>query len=303
MSKIIQAHIMLFMVSLIYAGNYTVAKEVMPDYIQPFGFILMRGLTGAILFAIVHWLFIKEKIARQDIFQLALCGLFGVAINQLAFFKGLNWTTPINASLIMLTTPVLVLIISVIMLRERMTWLKITGVVISLIGAAFLIMYGKPNIPTVGDKRWLGDFLILVNASSYGIYLVLVKSMMKKYHPLTVVKWSFFFGLLVIIPFGLGEFTQIQWDTFHKGIWLAVFYVLIFVTFFTYFFNITALRTVNASVVSTYIYLQPLLATFIALLAGRDTLSSVKIFAGMLIFMGVFMVSYRPSSLKTANTQ
>lgn len=291
LNKTLLAHIALFVANLIYAGNYTIAKVVMPDYIQPFAFILMRATTGFILFQLVHHLFIKEKVERQDIGRLFLCGLFGIAINQMAFFKGLNWTTPINASLIMTVTPIIVLMVSAIMLGERITMRKILGIGIGAAGAIFLILYGKSAVNTPGSRQLLGDFFILVNATSYGIYLVLVKSLMNKYHPMTIMKWVFSFGLCFVLPFSVGEFSQIDWATFSPAIWMAVAYVLLFVTFFAYFFNVSALKALDASVASSYIYLQPFLATLIALLAGKDSLSSVKIFAGVLIFIGVYLVS------------
>ncbi len=287
-----KAHLALFSVALIYGANFSIAKEVMPTYIQPLGFILMRVVSGVVLFWLFHTFFIKEKIDKKDIKQLVLCGLFGVAINQMCFFKGLNWTTPINASLIMTTSPMLVLIISSFALKERITSKKILGILLGCMGAVLLIVYGQSI--KFNPKGILGDLFIFINAASYSIYLVLVKKLIKKYHPITVIKWVFTFGLLFVFPFGIQEFLIIEWQTFPLNIWLAVVYVLFFVTFMTYFLNGYALKTVNPSVASTYIYLQPLLATIIALLLAKDELSLEKVIAGLLIFIGVFLVSHSP---------
>lgn len=276
--------------SLIYGANYTIAKEVMGGgYLSPLPFILLRVSGGVFLFWLFHRVLVREKVASADLGRLALCGLFGVALNQMFFFSGLNWTTPINASLIMTTTPVLVLLASSILLGERITQRKIFGIVLGAAGAILLIAYGEQL--SFGGPGFWGDLLVFFNASFFGIYLVLVKKLMVKYHPITVVKWAFAFGLLFVIPFGGPGLLEVEWGSFPPGIWLAVLYVLVCTTFLAYLFNAYALSIVNASVVSIYIYLQPLLATLIALVFARDHLTTVKMLAALLIFTGVYLVS------------
>lgn len=290
MSTRLKAHLALFSVALIYGANYTIAKEVLDnDYIQPLGFILLRVLSGLILFSLVHFLFIKEKIERKDIGKLILCGLFGVAINQMFFFTGLKLTRPINAALIMTVCPIIVLIVSAIILKEAVTARKLLGIVLGASGAVLLILYGEEL--SFGKDRILGDIMIFVNATSYGIYLVLVKSLMQKYHPFTVVKWVFSIGILFVFPFGIGELAVVDWSLFKSSTWIAVAYVLIFTTFLAYFLNAYALKMVRASTVSIYIYLQPVLATLVAVLVQSDQLVLQKVVFGLMIFAGVYLVS------------
>lgn len=290
MSKPIKAHIALFLVALIYGANYSIAKIVLDDgYIGPLGFILLRVATGVLLFSLLHRFWVREKVERKDIFRLALCGLFGVAINQMFFFMGLKLTQPIHASLLMTTTPILVLVISSLLIGERITLRKVAGVVLGAAGAILLLTQGKA---VAWDSAGLiGDLLVLVNATSYGFYLVLVRGLMRRYNPITVVKWVFSFGFLYVLPFGFGELRSVEWGAFLPHIWLAVFYVLLFTTFFTYLFNAYALTVVSPSVVSIYIYLQPLLAAAIALAIGQDELDWLKGLSAALIFAGVFLVS------------
>ncbi len=290
MSTRLKAHLALFSVALIYGANYTIAKEVLDnDYIQPLGFILLRVLSGLILFSLVHFLFIKEKIERKDVGKLILCGLFGVAINQMFFFTGLKLTRPINAALIMTVCPIIVLIVSAIILKEAVTVRKLLGIVLGASGAILLILYGEEL--SFGKDRILGDIMIFVNATSYGIYLVLVKSLMQKYHPFTVVKWVFSIGILFVFPFGIGELAAVDWSLFKSSTWIAVAYVLIFTTFLAYFLNAYALKMVRASTVSIYIYLQPVLATLVAVLVQSDQLVLQKVVFGLMIFAGVYLVS------------
>jgi drug/metabolite transporter (DMT)-like permease len=293
MNRQLIAHLALVGAQLIYGANYTIAKEVMPDYIQPFGFILLRCLGAVSLFWITG-LFVKEKIDRKDMPRIALAALFGIAINQLFFFKGLNFTNPINAAVIMTSTPILVLIVAAFLIKERITLTKASGIVIGLIGTLMILLVGKKI--TFGSNTFLGDLLVWVNASSYGVYLVVVSPLMKKYHPFAVIKWIFLFGLLMVLPFGWQEFSEVQWQTFPPKIIWATLFVVVGLSFFAYLFNTVALRYVSPSVVSTYIYLQPVLASVFAIALGKDHLDWVKVVSAALICTGVYLVSKKPKT-------
>lgn len=289
MKRIFFAHIALFIVNLIYALNYTIAKDVMPEYIEPSGFILLRVLCGVFIFYFFYFLFIKESVEKKDFFRLALCGLFGVAINQLFFFEGLNLTTPINAAIIMTVNPVLVIIISALLIGEKITVKKIIGIVLGIIGAGALIL--NSGSVSFDNDFFIGNILVLINATSYAIYLVLVKGLMKKYNPLTVMFFVFLFGLFFVLPFGYQDLNSINLDSFTNDIYLKIFFVVVCTTFIAYLLNAFALKSLNPSIVSIYIYLQPVLASVIAILYNSDTIDYVKIVSSIFIFIAVFLVS------------
>jgi drug/metabolite transporter (DMT)-like permease len=268
----------------------------MPEYIAPFGFIFCRVLGALILFWLFTVSFINEKIKRKDLLRLAACGLFGVAGNQLMFFYGLNLTTPINAAIIMTCNPILVLIMSASIIGERITPTKIGGIFLGIAGAAGLILHG--NELSVSSENFIGDLFIFLNASSYAVYLVLVKPLMSRYHPTTVIRWVFLFGFLFVIPFGFNQFTAINWQSFDSSIWVSFLFVVLGTTFLAYLFNIFGLRQLNPSVVSTYIYSQPLIATIVALLMQKDELDWIKVIAAIFIFVGVYLVSIRKQKAK-----
>lgn len=288
-----RVHIGLFFSNLIYGINYGVAKAVMPEYIQPFSFIFSRVFFGTILF----WLFnaalkTKEKVERKDLPLLALCGFLGVSANQLLFFSGLNLTTPINASLIQTLIPVLVLVVAGFMIKEKITWRKTLGVVTGIVGAGLLIT-NKGNVH-FGNEQFTGDLLIVLNSAFYAFYLVLAKPLMQKYKAQTVIKWVFFFGMLVVVPITAQDFFATDWKNLPAEAWMAIVYVVIFTTFLAYLINTWALKHVETSVVGIYAYLQPLFATVIAVSLGQDTFTLEKGFYSILIFAGVFLVT-RPN--------
>jgi drug/metabolite transporter (DMT)-like permease len=296
LNKIIFAHLALFIVNLIYALNYSIAKDVMPEYINPSGFILLRVLGGVSLFFLFFKIFINERINNSDLPRFALCGLFGVAINQLFFFEGLNLTTPINAAIIMTTNPILVIVISALLIREKISLMKIIGIIFGFIGACNLILNSGDF--SFNNNFLTGNFLVFINATSYALYLVLVKNLMKKYNPITVMFYVFFFGLIFVFPFGYENVMLIDLQIFTTEIYLKVLFVIIFTTFIAYLFNGFALKSLTPATVSVYIYLQPLLASLIALFLNVDTLDMQKIISALFIFTAVFLVSM-PKKVKT----
>lgn len=288
------AHLAIFAANVIYGLNYSIAKDVMPEYIMPFGFIFCRVLGALSIFFIVGS-FIREKVNRKDLLMMAVCGFFGVAANQLMFFYGLNQTHPINAGIIMTSNPILVLIASAIILKTRITWLKIIGIILGISGALLILLFKKGF--AFGSDTIAGDTFVFLNALSYGIYLVLVKPLMSKYKPITVIKWVFTFGFIFVLPFGFNEALQIEWSTFSFEIWWKFLFVIIGTTFLAYLFNIYGLKKLNPAAVSTYIYLQPVLAAFFAIWVGKDSFTWIKLLSAILIFSGVYLVS-KPLSPK-----
>ena len=288
MNKIVLAHFALFSANLIYALNYIVAKDVMPTFITPSSFVLMRVIGGFVFFSTVYIFLIRQKIEIRDIYYLFFCSLFGVVINMLLFFEGLSLTSPISASIIMITTPLLVYFISVSISIERYSITKFLGVILGLTGAVILISNG--NSFRISS---LGDFLVFINAISYSIYLIMVKKMMTKYHPITVLSIIFFFGLIIILPINYDDLSSVNFTNLPLSIVFKILFVVLFTTCMAYFLNIFALSKLKSSIVAFYIYLQPLLATIISLFWGKDVLSSIKIIAASLIFLGIYFVVYK----------
>lgn len=297
----IKAHIALFTVALFYAANYLIAKSVMNDeYVDPLGFVLLRVFWASVLFWLVS-LFVKgPKVEREDWLRFIICGLTGAAANQMLFFSGLELTTPVHASLILTTSPILVLIFSKVMLKTPITWRKFAGIATGFAGALALVGLGKPMGD--GENILAGDLLIFGNATAYALYLVLVKKLITKYPPLTVMKWVFTSGFIFVLPFGYGQLLDVEWSDFTGYTWAAILYVIICVTFLAYLLNIYALQRVSPATVGFYIYLQPLLAAFMSAMVGMESIDLVKVLSGILIFLGVFLVSDIPLKRRKVST-
>ena len=279
--------------ALIYGVTFTVAKHVMPVYIKPYGFIILRVLGATLLFWLAGLFIKKETIDKADYGHIFLAAIFGVGLNMLTFFKGLSYTTPINASVVMVTTPIIVLSLSAILLKEHLAKYRIVGIFIGLIGAVYLIAYGNGLHLDNRRIQW-GNFLVFVNAFSYSLYLILVKKLTSKYHPVTFAKWLYLIGFFIVLPFGFEELKAISWTAMPTNIFYKMLFVVVFATFVTYLFNLLAVRKLKPTTVSVFIYLQPFIATTFALIVKSDTLNSHKT-ASALIFIGVYLVSKKPA--------
>jgi drug/metabolite transporter (DMT)-like permease len=301
-SNIFRAHLALLGANVIYGANYLIAKGIMPHKIGPSAFILIRVIIGGLLFWLVKQ-YISEKIDKKDIFRLAACGFLGVAANQLLFFHGLNLTSPIDASIIITSIPVMVMIFSFLILKEKFTPNKLIGLLIGGIGAVFLVWYGKN---AEGTSSFLGNLFVFLNTCSYALYLIFVKPLMKKYKPITVISWVFLFGLVFVFPIGIHDLIATDFSSFDLNTYLAIGYVVLFTTFLAYFLNIYALSSVSPTVTSSYAYVQPvvsfIMVSFYAYLYVQSEYSKdinfIKILSCILVVIGVYLIS-RPEKIST----
>ncbi len=274
----------------IYGLNHTIAKGVMPDYIKPFGFIMLRVIGACILFWGISFLGPKEKVERSDWGRFLLCAIFGMVINMLAFFKGLQLSTPINSAVLVTTTPIIVVLLSIFLIQEKVRFHRGVGIVLGLIGAMILVLYGH-EIRADAPNIKMGNILFLVNATSFALYLILAKKLVAKYHVITLMKWLFLVGVIINIPVALPEFLEVQWLDLPLEAVLTMAFVVVGTTFCAYLFNVFALTQLKASTVSSFIYLQPVIGILFAVLTGKDQLTFLKVGAGFLVLLGVYLVS------------
>lgn len=284
-----------FGATTIYGLNHTIAKGAMPNYVGAFGFIMLRVGGAAILFWILSIFTPKEKIQREDWKILLAAALLGMVVNMLSFFKGLSLSTPINSAVLVTITPIIVVLLSAIFLKEKIGVKKITGIGLGFMGALGLILFGH-EIRQDAPNIFVGNLLFVLNATSYGAYLIVVKSLINKYHPITLMKWLFGMAFIINFPITIAEFNQIQWEDMPVEIFGAVGFVILGTTFLTYLFNAFALTTLKASSVGAFVYLQPLIGIIYAVLSGKDQLSPIKIMGTAAVLVGVYLATSKQSS-------
>ncbi|WP_299258699.1 DMT family transporter [uncultured Aquimarina sp.] len=290
-----KAHITLLCVNMIYGANYLIAKGLMPDKIGASALVFLR-ISGAGLLFFILKLFIKEQVQKRDIPRLLLCGLLGVATNQFFSMNGLSLTSPVDAAIIVTAMPIFTVIISYFLLKEPLTLPRIIGICIGGGGAVLLIYLGNSGLGTGSLK---GNIFIGMNALSFAFYLVLVKPLMSKYKPITVIVWTFFFGFIFMFPFCVGQLLDTDFGSYETSNWISLFYVIIGPTFLAYLLNMFALQFVKPTVSSSYIYVQPAVAML--LVAGiayfvvnsqyKGDITIAKLLCCVLIFAGVYLIS------------
>lgn len=286
------AHASVILLNLLYALSYFVLKGVSPEYLPASTFVLIRVVSAGALFWLASSFTKGKPIERKDHPKLMIAALFGVVFNQLCFFNGLVYTSSVNTSIIMTTTPILVLPISAWWIKERVSGYKIIGIIVGFLGALTVILQQDAFVSAPNPLK--GNTLVFINAALFSFYLVYSKPIMMKYTLFEVLKWTFLYGAIVLLPFGLPELADVKWD-FPPAIWWSIGYVIIVITFFTFILNMYAIKKLPPSAVSIYIFSQPLLTSIMTYVFEGTPLTWQGGMAYVLIFIGVYFVAIKKS--------
>lgn len=291
MKETTKGHLAVLLTNLFFAVNYSVIKLISPQPIGPYALNVLRVVISLIFFWGI-WLMSDTPAGfqKKDWGRFVLCGLTGIALNQMLFIKGLTLTSTIHASLLILITPVMVTAFALWVLKERFTIYKAFGLALGIGGATFLILQRSSSSV---DESVLGDILILANAVFYSIYFIIVKPLTKLYSPLHVIRWVFTIGFFFILPFGWQQTMEIEWSRFAWYHFAGLFSLSFLGTFLAYYFNAYGIRVLGAGVTGSYIYTQPFIVVLIATLFLNENLTWQKIISGVMILAGVYLVSYR----------
>ncbi|MFN8241169.1 MAG: DMT family transporter [Bacteroidales bacterium] len=288
-----RAHLALLAANLIYGLNFSIAKSVMPMYIKPLALVSVRSVLTAGLFWLTGLFMPKEKVEKRDLLYIFACSFLGVVFNQILFLAGLNMTTPVNSSIILAINPVAAFVFAAIILGEKISLTRGAGLAVGLTGIMLLIL--SDGTPDLSSRTFIGNIFTLVNTLSWALFTVVIKRMLAKYSPITVMKWTFLFGMITNIPAGYSEWSTTDWHSITVNAWLAIGFVVIFATYLGYLLLTFGLRRLSPTIVSSYTYTQPVIAGLLASMIGQDTVTTVMVLSAVLIFAGVFLVS-RPQN-------
>jgi|TARA_B100001093_G_scaffold125489_1_gene118028 drug/metabolite transporter (DMT)-like permease len=290
MDKRILALIAAIVATSIFGFNHTIAKELMPNVLSPNALLYSRVLGAAICFWFVSLFTKREKVEIKDFKLIIICAIFGMGLNMITALNGLYNSTPINSSIITTLAPIFIFLISVILLKEKISKRKYAGVFIGFIGTLTLILLNEKSLENAPNIN-LGNFYLFINSISYALYFVLVKPLTEKYNMITIMKWLFLFSIFINMPFGLVEFMQVEWVEINNTSFIKIFYVVFCTTFLVYLLNLYALKNLKATTVGMFIYLQPVIGILFAIYRGADKLTVPDISSVLLVFTGVYLVS------------
>lgn len=275
-------HTSLFIVALLFSANYVISKLGMREF-SPMVFAWLR-IAGAA--AILGWIARNEApLSRDDSRRVAGFAILGVVINAPLFLIGLSMTSVHVAAILITTIPVFTAAAAIAFGRERASATRIGGIALACAGA--LLVVGGESFSGTWHS-FLGASLIVLNCLSYALYLVLSKPSMARLSARRVVTRMFAVGTVVLLPIAALPMARQDWSL-SSGAWLALALVIAGPTIAAYLLQAWALRYADSSLVATYTYVQPVLATILGAMFFGETMHAIVIVAALLIFAGVWL--------------
>ena len=287
-----KGHILIMLANILFGASMPVFKYLLTADVPPEAITIMRAIFACMMFWLVSFFMPKEKVLPKDLCLLFVCTLCGVGINQWLFVIWLKNSSPVNASIIATAVPIFVLLLAALVLKEPITAKKSLGVFLGVSGGLLLVFNSTQT--TSGTNSLWGDMLMLLNQLMYSVYLVLSKPLSRRYSSVIMMKWMFLFSTLALAPFCLKYMQYVPMfhrETFNVSQLYALLYLLFGATFVSFMLIPMALKQIRPTTVSMYNYVQPIIASAIAVAVGQDTFSMQKLLSEALVFVGVYLVT------------
>lgn len=292
----LKGHVAILSANIIYGLNIPVTKALLDKWMTPWGYMATRTLTALIIFWIIQCFMPKEHVTRRDLLVIAIGGIMGFVVSQFLTALSLQYTTPVYFSLIIALSPLCVMMLAALFLKEPVTGQNTLGVVLGIAGAVLLIVFAD-NSGTTGNNNLLGIGLACVSIFAYSIYLIIMRSVAQKYSAVTQMKWMFLFTAIILVPLGAYEYPQqtiFSSECDWSGI-LELGFVILFSTSLGYFLMPFGMKYLRATTVSVYMNLQPVVASVAAIIVGQDMFSWDMPLAAVLVLSGAYIVSTSPA--------
>ena len=287
--KILMGHLVLFMANVFFGLNVTISRTLIPQIVSPYTLTFFRIAGAAILFWSASFFVKQEKVPLGDVIKFFFASIFALVINQIPFIVGLSMTSPIDASIVVAMLPIVTMILATLILKEKITFMKIIGILVGGAGALMLVL-NEAKVPA-GQGNFLGNLFVFVGVVSFSLYLTMFKDLISKYSAFTIMKWMFLFGALLSYPFC--HSSLMSTDLFHLGTiaYLKIAYIVIIATFLSYSLIAVAQKVLSPTTFSMYNYVQPIVASLVAVFIGLDRFGIQKAICALLVFSGVYIVT------------
>ncbi|BEG97789.1 DMT family transporter [Bacteroides sedimenti] len=285
-----KGHITVLMANIIWGLNAPIAKSVLDSSITPLSLTTFRCFGAAIIFWLLSIFTKREHVCHEDLLRLFFASLFGIVLNQGTFVFGLSLTSPINASIICTMAPIVTMIVAALYLKEPVTGKKVIGIFLGATGAMLLILSGHSVTTGKAGNIW-GDLLCLASQLSFAIYLTVFKDLFGRYSTVTLMKWMFIYSSICLTPFSYSDVAAINFSAVSLHVYGGIAFVVLGSTCLAYLLVMIGQQNLRPTIVSMYNYIQPIVASFIAVTIGMDTLGWSKAGAIVLVFLGVYIVT------------
>lgn len=293
MNKNLQGHLLALSANVLWGLMAPIGKSALSEF-TPLSVTTFRMVGAAVCFWILSFCCKQEHVNHRDLLKLFFAALFALVFNQGVYIFGLSLTSPIDASIVTTTLPIVTMIIAAIYLKEPVTGKKVLGIFAGAMGALILIASSQNASGGANGSIW-GDILCLMAQISFSIYLTVFKGLSQRYSPITLNKWMFVYASMCYIPFSYHDIAAIQWDNVPLEAILQVSYVVIGGTFLAYICLMGAQKQLRPTVVSMYNYMQPTVASIVAIALGMAAFNVQKGIAVVLVFLGVYFVTQSKS--------
>lgn len=294
-------NLLVLLITVVYGVNTPLMKTILPEWIDAYALTTIRQMVVALLFWVTALFIPSVKIEWKHFLYIAIAGVFGISLNQFCFAMGLTHTSPVDASILRSFTPIIVIAMSVLFFGRLLTKRLVIGVVLGILGAVLIILFGDKGAGTaVASHGLYGNLLVLLSVLGMGIYLIVIKRVAGKYHPIHVMKWVFTIAAFSTLPFTYQHILDAP--VFHRtmewSVVLRLVYIIVLATYFAYLLNFQALKYISSTRESLYSYLQPVVATFVAILIGQDKLTFIDPISLGLIFLSFYVINHKPAVKK-----
>lgn len=290
-----RAHLALLAAGVMWGLMSPLSKAVMSaGIVPPLGVTNLRILGATLLFWLIAPFSPRERVSRRDLGRMALAAAFSVVANQVMFIRGVSMTSPVDATIITTTMPIITMLLAAVVLGEPISGRKLGGVLLGMLGAVVLVLNsagGFSGLSFSGGQQLLGDLLCLAAQLSYALYLVFFQGIIRRYSPLTLMRWVFTFATLMVLPFSWDTLAETRWEQVPAEHWASLAFVVGGGTFLCYLLVPIGQRVLRPTVTAMYNYMQPITATIVAVAWGMDQLNGIKLGAVALIFLGVMLVN------------
>lgn len=270
-------------------------KDAMSHGINGLDMVSFRVIGAALCFWLTSLLSTKkEKVSPHDLLMFFFAGMLAVVFNQCCFTIGLSLTSPVNASIVTTTLPIVTMILAALFLKEPVTGKKILGILLGASGALLLIM-GNGSGAQTGNGNLLGDLLCITAQCSFAVYLTVFKKLIQRYTVVTCMKWMFTYAALVILPFTGKGLAALPWSEIPAGTWLETAFVVFVATYLAYIMMMTGQKRLRPTIISMYNYVQPIVACVVSVATGLGVFGWGQGIAVALVFGGVWLVTQSKS--------
>ena len=285
-------HLACFGAYCIFGFNIVCCKNISnANVMTPMDLLCLRAIGATLLFWLLSLFMPKEKVPLKDLLQIFVASMLGLFLTQWSFLKAITMTTSIDTSIVNTCTPILTMLVAAIVLKEPITFKKVGGILVSLIGVLILVFNSVGFGGGASETKPLGIVLVVVNGLTFALYLGIFRPLISRYNVVTFMKWMFLFTMLVAVSLNFNNLTHISFGQIESRVLWQVGYVVFFATFVAYFLIPIGQKRLRPTLVSMYNYVQPIIATIISIVIGLDHFTWKKGIAMILVFTGVWIVN------------